>query len=298
MAAIALVVRFVRGLKAEAMASMTVSEAILPLAAAPLGVRIYAAAAPGPAAPLVLHLHGGAFICGSLDSGQAVSTLLAESGAIVISAGYPLAPRSAFPQTLQTVFLALAHLWKERGKWAGRKSPLFVAGEEAGGNLAAGLAMMVRDQRAPPLAGQILVSPMLDPSLATGSIRDAEAGPVGCRWANGWRQYLGTADKACHPYAAPFGSSRLGGVARALVLTADDDPMRDESIAYATRLRASGVSAEDYTLPAPTGWPCSLAQAGGLGEGCAAKLRERFKQFFAGAGSFLCPGKSVKSMRA
>jgi acetyl esterase/lipase len=95
--------------------------------------------------------------------------------------------------------------------------------------------------------------------MATCSIRQAEAGPVGCKWADGWHQYLGSADKAAHPYAAPLGSSRLAGVAPALVLTAQDDLMRDESLSYSRRLRESGVAVQEHVLAGPTGWPNALA---------------------------------------
>ncbi len=279
---------------------MTVTEDTLQLDT-PLAVRIYAAAPVRFDTPLVLHLHGGSFVYGSLDAGHTVSTLLAEAGAVVVSADYPLAPGTAFPKTLQILTKALNMLAQKRGKWAGKKSPLFVAGEEAGGNLAAALALIARDQRTPVLAGQILLSPMVDPSLATRSIREAEAGPVGCQWADGWHQYLGTADQACHPYAAPLGSSRLGGLAPALIVTAEDDPMRDESVAYAERLRASGVSVRHQVLPAPTGWPCALVDpdySDGPVEGWTTKLREAFAQFLAGTASFLCPPPATHPIRA
>jgi acetyl esterase/lipase len=270
--------------------TITCTDKALALDDTELGIRVYAAdsASARSGSPLVLHLHGGAFTSGSLDNGRQVSTLLAEAGAIVMSADYPLAPKSSFPQTLQTIFRALGVIWEKRGKLGGRKSPLFIAGEEAGGNLAAGLALMARDQHTPPLAGQILLSPMLDPCLATRSIRCAEAGPVGCRWADGWHQYLGTADKASHPYAAPLGSSRLAGVAPALIVSAEDDPMRDESVSYAARLRAAGVKAATDILPAPTGWPCALGSTDSLTESWMAKLREVFAQFFAETAALLC----------
>jgi acetyl esterase len=280
------------------MTTVTTRDETLALEAAQLGVRIYAGRPVLLDTPLILHLHAGAFVSGSLDMGRTVSTLLAEAGAIVISADYPLAPQSVFPQTLQTLFQALTLMWQKRGKWAGRKSQVYVAGEEAGGNLAAGLALMVRDQRSPALAGQILLSPMLDACLATESVRLAEAGPVGCKWADGWHQYLGTADKACHPYAAPLGSSRLGGLAPALIVTAEDDPMRDESLAYAQRLRASAVAVREYVLPRPTDWPCALAEADSLKAGWAGSLRERFTEFLAGTASLLCPVPSPGSMKA
>jgi acetyl esterase len=220
--------------------------------------RVYGRSASPRTAPLVLHLHGGAFVGGSLDAGRTVSTLLADAGAVVVSADYPLAPAHPFPQALQGVFRALNWLHTSRTQWVSKKSSIFVAGEEAGGNLAAALALMARDQHTPPLAGQILLSPMLDASMATCSIRQAEAGPVGCKWADGWHQYLGSADKAAHPYAAPLGSSRLAGVAPALVLTAQDDLMRDESLRYSRRLRESGVAVEEHILAGPTGWPNAL----------------------------------------
>jgi acetyl esterase/lipase len=157
---------------------------------------------------------------------------------------------------------------------------------------------MARDQRSPALAGQILLSPMLDACLATQSVRQAEAGPVGGKWADGWHQYLGTADKACHPYAAPLGSLRLGGLAPALIVTAEDDPMRDESLAYAKRLRASAVAVRDYVLPAPTNWPCALADAESLKAGWAESLRERFTEFLAGTALLLCPASSPGPMKA
>jgi len=278
--------------------TVTTKDETLTLETTTLDVRVYTGRPVMMDTPLILHLHAGAFVSGSLDAGRTVSTLLAEAGAVVISAAYPLAPRSVFPQTLQTLFQALTLMWKTRGKWAGRKSQLYVAGEEAGGNLAAALALMARDQRAPALAGQILLSPMLDARLATESCRMAEAGPVGCTWADGWHQYLGTADKACHPYAAPLGSSRLGGLAPALIVTSEDDPMRDESLTYAKRLRASAVAASEYVVPGQTYWPCVLADGDSLNAGWANALRERFTEFFAGTASLLCPVSTPGPLKA
>ncbi|MDF2995943.1 MAG: Alpha/beta hydrolase fold-3 domain protein [Xanthobacteraceae bacterium] len=225
---------------------------------AELRVRVYRAAGTPRSAPLVFHLHSGAFVAGCLACGEPVASLIAKAGATVVSADYPLAPEHRFPEALNLTFGGLRALYKERAKWAGRTSSLFVAGEEAGANIAAALALMARDQGAPPLAGQILLSPMLDPCLATRSIRDAQAGSVGCKWADGWHRYLGTADKGAHPYAAPLGSRRLQNLAPALVVTAEDDPLRDESVAYAKRLVACEVDVREIVLPGPTNWPDAL----------------------------------------
>ena len=243
--------------------------------------RIYRDGKTPNSAPLVLHLHGGAFVGGSLDGGRVVSTLLADAGAIVVSAGYPLAaPECQFPKPLMASYCALQGLYRSRATWASRKSAIYVAGEEAGGNLAASLALMARDQGMPPLSGQILLSPMLDPCLATTSLRAAEAGAGGCKWAYGWRQYLGSADKACHPYAAPLGSSRLSGLAPVLLITAEDDPLRDETKSYARRLRTAGVQVECHELDAPTGWPAALIDPHGNGAPWTENVRGHFVGFF------------------
>lgn len=247
----------------------------------PVRARVYRGKAIERAAPLVLHLHGGAFVNGTLEDGAPIAGLLAEAGAVVVSVEYPLAPLKTFPGPLQSAFQSLAYLHKHRATFAAKTSPLYVAGEEAGGNLAAALALMARDQQTPPLAGQILLSPMVDACLATSSIREAEAGPVGCRWADGWHSYLGSADKAAHPYAAPGGASRLGDVAPALVLTAEDDPMRDESLRYADQLERCGVAVTREVLAGPTGWPCILCGCGDLSAPWVDETRRQFASFFA-----------------
>lgn len=225
-----------------------------------LAGRLYAPAAVPDEAGLVVHLHGGTFDSGSLASGEAVATTLAEAGAIVISLPYPLAPANPFPQALEASYAALEKIARDKARWVGKTAPLYVAGEEAGGNLAAALAMMARDRHGPLLAGQILFSPMLDSCLGTYSFRNAEAGPVGCRWADGWHAYLGSPEKAAHPYAAPVNAVRLTGLAPALIVTAEDDLLRDESINYAHRLKAAGVDTTIRVVGGPSRWPDAFAE--------------------------------------
>ena len=248
-------------------------------------IRVYRPAG-SHLAPVVVHLHSGAFVAGSLDSGRTVARLLAEAGAVVASVDYPLAPQHPFPQALDAAFDVLTHIARGRAAWAGKKPHLYVAGEEAGGNLAAALALMARDQRSPTLAGQILLSPMLDACLATCSVREAKAGPADCLWADGWHKYLGSPAKAAHPYASPIVSSRLAGVAPALLVSAEDDLLRDETLNYARRLRESGVPVRQHLLSAPTGWPCALHD-GADDAPWAGALRQSFSEFF--ADTVTCP---------
>jgi acetyl esterase/lipase len=246
-----------------------------------VALRVYRRAGIGPHAPVVLHLHGGSFVAGHLDSGRTVAALLAEAGAVVASVDYPLAPQHPFPQALVTAFDVLTHIARGGASFVGKRPRLYVAGEEAGGNIAAALALMARDQKTPLLLGQILLSPMVDPCMATCSVREAKAGPAGCQWADGWHQYLGTPDKAEHPYASPIGSSRLAGVAPALLVTATDDLLRDEALSYAHKLRESGVAVRQHVLAAPTGWPCALYHGADQAAPWRAELCKCFTAFFA-----------------
>lgn len=247
---------------------------------APLSARLYAPAEIAAEAGVVLHLHGGAFTGGSLAQGEAVATMLAEAGAVVISLDYPLAPAHRFPEALEAAYAALHSIGKGRARWAAKHAPLYVAGEEAGGNLAAALALMARDRHGPALAGQILLSPMLDACVGTCSLREADAGPVGCHWADGWAQYLGTPDKAAHPYAAPVNASRLAGLAPALLISAEDDPMRDEAAAYAARLQEAGVSVRHHVQTGPTQWPAGYAGAP-QNESCLCMASRHVSDFYA-----------------
>jgi len=248
-------------------------------------VRVYGQRSAGGNGPLVLHFHGGAFVAGDLESGAAVARLLASTGAVVASLDYPLAPPHPFPSAVEAGYTALEWAWQDRGRLAGSRARLFVAGEEAGGNLAAAMALMARDRRFPPLAGQILLSPMLDACLGTASLRRSHAGSATCRWAAGWRQYLLDGRGTDHPYAMPGQARRLEGLPPALVLTAADDPLRDEALAYQQRLREAGVSASACELDGSTGWPATFGDSASLSAIWVEAVRAAFQRFLSEAGA-------------
>jgi acetyl esterase/lipase len=200
---------------------------------------------------LLLWLHGGCFNDGSVAQARARSEMLAEAGADVLALDYPLAPEHPFPASLAATFQALQALAERPTRLTGAvHTALLVGGEEAGGNLAAALALMARDQQAPALAGQLLLSPMLDPALGSPSMRQGECGGSACPYAMGWKAYLGTCANADHPYAVPLNARRLAGLAPALVLSVAGHPLSDEAGRYAIALRAHGSPAQDLTLPA------------------------------------------------
>jgi len=250
----------------------------------PVLARLYGERVRGTASPLVLHFHGGTFVCGDLDNGRNVARLLAGAGAVVVSLDYPLAPKAPFPEPIEVGFAALEWVYKQRMKLAGRGAELFLAGEEAGGNLAAAVALMARDRGHPPLAGQILLSPMLDPCAGTASLRQAKGDAVQCKWASGWQEYLSRPMNATHPYAVPGGSLRLAELARTLVLVGKDDPMRDEALSFAKRLSDAGIPVTSSVLPGAANWPEALYQPDDSGcAACEAVVQKHFREFFSAA---------------
>ncbi|OZI32596.1 hypothetical protein CAL29_30990 [Bordetella genomosp. 10] len=226
-------------------------------------VRFYGRRRADGPTPLIVHFHGGAFTSGSLDSGGKVGALLAGAGAVALSVDYPLAPAHPFPAAAEAGYAVLEWAYRNRRLLGGRDSPLFVAGEEAGGNIAAAVALMARDRGGPPLAGQILLSPMLDACMGTASMREAHASPQAAHWADGWKQYLPCYCDAGHPYAAPLVNTRLAGLAPMLLLTARGDPLRDEAAHYARRARQAGVRVTHTVVAGAGDWPGALAGAAG-----------------------------------
>lgn len=242
-------------------------------------VRIYGQA-PSQCGVLAVHFHGGNLIDGTLDDGLAMARLLQSAGAVVVSMAYPLARRQPFPAGLDAGRAVLGWASRQLGRLAGKGGRLFVAGEEGGANLAAGLAMQVRDLRCTLLSGQILVSPMLDPRMGTASMRTGMAGRTCCQWAQGWRAYLDCGQAADHPYALPARSIRLAGLPSSLVITARDDLMRDEAVAFAERLAQAGTPCRCEVLDAVSGWPLSLRQPESVSAAWAMAVRALIREFF------------------
>ncbi|MGJ7486627.1 alpha/beta hydrolase [Variovorax sp. LT2P21] len=231
--------------------------------------------------PLVLHFHGGNFSNGDLDDGRAVARMLVEAGATVVSMAYPLAPLHPFPDAIEVGYEALEWLYKQRTKLGGKGARIYLAGEEAGGNLAASLALIARDRAHPPLAGQVLLSPMLDPCAGTASLRQATGDATDCKYSEGWQKYLRCPRDAEHPYAVPGSSRRLADLAPTLVLTGQNDPMRDEAVRYAKRLEDAGIPVRSEVLDAARGWPEALADpATCIDCPCAPVVTQRFREFF------------------
>jgi acetyl esterase/lipase len=218
-----------------------------------VGVRVFGAARR-KAAPLLVYFHGGLFNSGTVEAAADLARAL-QKNIVVSCIDYPLAPALQFPATVEVAFDALSWAAANASALKAAGHRIYVGGDEAGGNLAAAVAMMARDRGLKPgharLAGQILINPMLDPRQSTPSMQAAEDCP--CR--QGWRDYLSCISDTLHPYAAPVLSSRLAGLPPALVISAQRDPLRDEAEQYAGRLIAAGVPVQMRRLGGPGGSP-------------------------------------------
>ncbi|MDP9399518.1 MAG: alpha/beta hydrolase [Actinomycetota bacterium] len=210
-------------------------------------VRVYVPEHPRPPRGAVVFLHGGGWAFGSLDSHDGLCrALAARAGAVVVAVAYRLAPEHPFPAAVQDAERTLA--WVAGSGVAdlgadGRR--LAVAGDSAGGNLAAVLARRARDGGGPALALQALVYPALDTALDSPSSARFADGPglTLAEMAALLDLYLPPGVDRTHPDVAPLRAADLAGVAPALVVLASHDPLRDEGEAYARRLREAGVPA-------------------------------------------------------
>lgn len=211
----------------------------------PLRLRIYRPAGDGPF-PIVVFTHGGGWVLCSLDSHDNVCReLCVGAGAIVVSVDYRLAPEHRFPAAVDDSMAALHWVGAHAAELGGDPARIAVAGDSAGGNLAAVMALRARDERGPRLVGQLLVYPVTDyPSDAMPSYAANDAyGLSRAAMEHYWMQYLGDAP-ADAPYAAPLRATDLAGLPPALVITAEYDVLRDEGEAYGGKLQAAGVPVE------------------------------------------------------
>jgi acetyl esterase len=233
-------------------------------AARSMPMRLYEPKAKEKAPPIVLYLRGGSFQQHEPAAQEApIARGLSETGAMVVEADYGSISQNMFPGALEYGLDALRCLAARRKQLGSRKSPLLVAGDEAGGNIAAGLALKARDQLPGQLNGQVLLSPLIDPTMSSVSIRKADAIGMRERWSDGWMHYLRGFCGFSHPYVAPCMCSRLSTVAPALVVTSEDDPLHDETIGYAERLEGAGVRVRQHVFPAGSGWSGIYNEEGG-----------------------------------
>jgi len=191
----------------------------------------------GPGA--IVYAHGGGWVLGAPDLFDPLcSWLSAAANRPVVSVDYRLAPETGFPGPLYDVVAAVEAIADDEG-------PIVVAGDSAGGNLAAAAALVLADRGGSPITGQILLYPVLDDDFFTGSYRaHGDAGRIisieDMRWF--WQQYAPDIRDRSDPRAAPLRGTRLDHLPPAFIAVAGWDPLHDEGVRYAERLSDAGVA--------------------------------------------------------
>jgi acetyl esterase len=224
-------------------------------AAGPLAARVYRVALEK--SPTVVFFHGGGWVAGDLETHDRQARLLAiETGAVVVSVDYRRPPETRFPGAFEDAFAATRDIIADIAAFGGDSARVGVAGDSAGGNLAAAVAIACRDAGI-GLAAQLLAYPVTD---VAGNYADAQENarfPSRAENAEGYflsravmqwfaGHYLGDASQGTDWRVSPLRAQNLAGVAPAVVCTAWFDPLRDEGKAYADALASAGVTTKYY----------------------------------------------------
>ena len=242
-----------------------------------LALRIYRPLGQGPF-PLMVFFHGSGFVVCSLDTHDRMCrNLCAGSSCVVVSVDYRLAPEAKFPAATDDCLAATRWAAANAAALEADGGRMLVAGDSAGGNLAAVTTLRIRDEGGPKLLGQVLIYPVTDHyDPGTASMFENAEGygltRAGMIWF--WDHYLADRRDAAHPHASPLRAADLSGLPPALVVTAEYDPLRDEGEYYADRLRQAGVAVElkrwDGVNHGFFFWPGVVDKAGAaIDEACA-----------------------------
>ncbi|MFL0181701.1 alpha/beta hydrolase [Mycobacterium sp. SMC-15] len=227
-----------------------VDERHIPGPAGPMQVRIYFPLDPGTPRehlPVLVYFHGGGFVLCDLDSHDSCCRRLANgAGAIVVSVDYRLAPEAPFPAAIDDAWAATQWVAGHLAELGGDPARLVIAGDSAGGNLAAVVAMLARDHGGPAIAFQLLIYPVVDQRRKQASASGPRPGPNGTLTAAHMQwfteQYLGRDGDRTDVLASPI-LGDFTGLPPAHVVTGALDPLCAEGEEYAQRLQDAGVAA-------------------------------------------------------
>lgn len=237
-------------LQGESMPMANVADLTIPSPDGDIPARMYVPTTDSPL-PLLVYFHGGGFVVGDIEvADRPCRELASTTGTIVISVDYRLAPEHPAPAPLNDAYAAVTWAAQE-GEGLGGDGRLCVAGDSAGGNLAATVALLARDRGGPRIDTQLLLYPITDMSKELPSRAENGEGYLltarGMRWFT--EHYLSGGASPLDPTISPLLAPDLSGLPPAIVVTAGFDPLRDEGQAYAQRLLDSGVPVHHIENP-------------------------------------------------
>jgi acetyl esterase len=230
---------------------LQIDHPVLTVAGRSVPLRLYRPAAGMPPAgwPCVLYLHGGGWMLGGLDSHAVIAAPLAlECDAAVLVVDYRLAPEHVFPAAFDDCLVVWETLRVDGLSLGIDAARVVVAGDSAGGNLAAALCLAARSREGPPLRGQALIYPALAAVPMEPAASEHANAPLLSRddMAYYLAQYAPDPAQHADPRLAPLAAANLQGLPPAFIAVAEYDPLRDDGLCYARRLQGSGVATECY----------------------------------------------------
>jgi acetyl esterase len=198
---------------------------------------------------VLLFIHGGVWIVGNFQNHERLlRDLVVGSGQVGVFVEYTPLPLAKFPTQLEECYAALKWVATHAGEFGADGSRIAIAGNSVGGNMGAALPLMVKDRKGPKIRYQALLIPATDASVDTASYGEYGTDRFLARafMKYGWDLYAPDAKTRDNPYVSPLRASleQLKGLPPALVITAENDPLRDEGEAYARKLKAAGVSVD------------------------------------------------------
>lgn len=214
-------------------------------------VRIYTPEGQGPF-PLFVYYHGGGWVIGDLETADPSCRMIANrTGRVVVSVDYRLSPEYKVPIPVEDSYAALQWVSENASSINGNASNLVVGGDSAGGNLSAVVSLISKEQNGPDIAGQVLIYPVTALGYDTGSYQEFQQGFGLDRDLMIWfgDYYINNDDDRKNKYVAPLLAEDLSNLPPAYVLTAENDVLRDEGLAYAERLKQAGVKVETIIEP-------------------------------------------------
>jgi acetyl esterase len=197
--------------------------------------------------PVLLFIHGGVWIAGDFENHKRlVRDLVVGSGAAAVFVEYTPIPDASFPTQVEQNYAAAKWVAEHGAEIGLDGSRIAVAGNSVGGDMSAALTLMAKDRGGPNIRLQVLLIPATDTNFETQSYRDFDTGRFLARafMQFGWNIYAPDEKTRSNPYAVPMRASvdQLRGLPPALVITAENDPLRDEGEAYARKLKEAGVA--------------------------------------------------------
>lgn len=225
----------------------------IPGPAGEIAARMYTPVAAGSdAQPTLIFFHGGGWVIGDLETHDGLCRMFANEGVLkVIAVDYRRAPEHPFPAAVEDAFAAASWVEKNAAKLGVDPNRIAVGGDSAGGGLAASVAQMAKSAGAPHLGFQLLMFPVTHIGAQTSSLHDFAKGyfleTETLEWF--YRNYVPKAEDRADPRCSPLLAEDVSNLPSAYVMLAGFDPLHDEGLAYAQKLRRAGVAVTVADFP-------------------------------------------------